>query len=103
MAFYEIGIKQYGLEEDGMLFGMSTFDPITFITIVLALGTNRAGSELASRAPRRFSRTRGRDTRRVTGHPSRTRSGNQLAVFGNERPDVLTWAYGDPDNTAAIR
>jgi Glyoxalase/Bleomycin resistance protein/Dioxygenase superfamily len=30
-------------------------------------------------------------------------TGNQLAVFGNERPDALTAAYGDPANDSSIR
>ena len=30
-------------------------------------------------------------------------SGNQLAVFGNERPDALGRAYDDPENDAAVR
>ena len=31
------------------------------------------------------------------------RTGNQLAVFGNVRPDALGGAYRDADNDAAIR
>jgi predicted enzyme related to lactoylglutathione lyase len=30
-------------------------------------------------------------------------SGNQLAVFGNVRPDALVRSYQDPDNEAAVR
>ncbi|MFN7974041.1 MAG: VOC family protein [Acidobacteriota bacterium] len=33
----------------------------------------------------------------------RDESGNQLAVFGNVRPDVLEASYRDPGNDAAIR
>src|SRR5262245_12435695 len=33
----------------------------------------------------------------------RDASGNQLAVFGNVRPDVLSAAYRDPDDKAAVR
>jgi len=30
-------------------------------------------------------------------------SGNEMAVFGNVRPDTLVRAYQDPDNRAAVR
>ncbi|HEY8208396.1 MAG TPA: VOC family protein [Myxococcaceae bacterium] len=33
----------------------------------------------------------------------RDKSGNQLAVFGNVRPDALGGAYRDPGNEAAVR
>jgi hypothetical protein len=33
----------------------------------------------------------------------RDATGNQLAVFGNERPDALTAAYESPGNESAIR